>query len=221
MGLIRPQFSPLLCFISFWSYLPSGSVCPLYFAMVKPGMVVKYKNQELIGKHQVFMCKNNNKSKWHTRGLVPIHPRVPILDPVFLRPDPKWWSKHRATDDCHFSLCLCKWCAGGINPGVRDFIVYFGGHLNVIKTSYTKYVKIYWPSTRSTVVVQIVKFTWCDRAERRFAVRTICKQLNSIRKRSHYIRLLWTDLLPKSRRTDHHGCFNRRMVSLPWFSGVF
>ena len=29
--------------------------------MVKPGMVVKYKNQELIGKQQVFMCKNNNK----------------------------------------------------------------------------------------------------------------------------------------------------------------
>ena len=46
-----------------------------------------------------------------------------------------------ATDDCHFSLC--KRCANGIYPSVRDFIVYFGGHLNVIKTSYTKYVKIY------------------------------------------------------------------------------
>ena len=30
-------------------------------------------------------------------GLVPIHPRVSILDPVFLRPDPKWRSKQRRT----------------------------------------------------------------------------------------------------------------------------
>ena len=29
-----------------------------------------------------------------------------------------------------------------------------------------------------------------DRADLRFAVRTTCKQLNSIKKRSHYIRLL-------------------------------
>ena len=28
-----------------------------------------------------------------------------------------------------------------IYPCVRDFIVYFGGHLHVIKTSYTGYVK--------------------------------------------------------------------------------
>ena len=61
-----------------------------------------------------------------------------------------------------------------------------------------------------------------DRADLRFAVRTICKQLNSIKKRSHYIRLWWTGLLPNSRRTDHQGYFfNRRMVSLAWFSGVF
>ena len=39
-------------------------------------------------------------------------------------------------------------------------------------------------------VVLIVRFTLCNRAELRFAVRTTCKQLNSIRKRSHYIRLL-------------------------------
>ena len=35
--------------------------------------------------------------------------RVSILDPVFLRPDPKWRSKQRrVTEDCHFSLCLCN-----------------------------------------------------------------------------------------------------------------
>ena len=44
-----------------------------------------------------------------------------------------------------------------------------------------------------------------DRTELRFALRTTCKQLNSIRKRSHYIRLLLTDLLPNSRRRDHQG----------------
>ena len=76
-------------------------------------------------------------------------------------------------DDCHFSLCLCKGCANGIYPGVRDFIVYFGGHLEVIKISYTKYVKIYRPSTMRSAVV--VKFTVCDSAELRFAVRTTCK----------------------------------------------
>ena len=30
-------------------------------------------------------------------GLVPINPRVSILDPVFLRQDPKWRSKQRRT----------------------------------------------------------------------------------------------------------------------------
>ena len=44
-----------------------------------------------------------------------------------------------------------------------------------------------------------------DRSELRFALRTTCKQLNSIRKRSHYVRLLLTGLLPNSRRTDHQG----------------
>ena len=29
-------------------------------------------------------------------------------------------------------------CANGIYPGVEDFIVYFGGHLHVIKTSCIK-----------------------------------------------------------------------------------
>ena len=39
-------------------------------------------------------------------------------------------------------LCNTQ-CSNGIYPGVRDFIVYFGGHLHVIKASYTEYVKIY------------------------------------------------------------------------------
>ena len=42
-------------------------------------------------------------------------------------------------------------CANGIYPGVRDFIAYFRGHLHDIKASYTEYVKIYCPSTRSAV----------------------------------------------------------------------
>ena len=62
---------------------------------------------------------------------MPIRARVSILDPVFLRPDPKWRSKQILA------------CANGIYPGVRDFIVYFGGHLHVIKAPYTEYVKIY------------------------------------------------------------------------------
>ena len=38
---------------------------------------------------------------------------------------------------------------------MRDFIVYFGAPLHVIKVSYTEYVKIHLPSTRSAVVVLI------------------------------------------------------------------
>ena len=48
-------------------------------------------------------CRRQSRDKrqglWgrECRGLVPIHPRVSILDPVFLRPDPKWRSKQRRT----------------------------------------------------------------------------------------------------------------------------
>ena len=54
------------------------------------------ENQGRIGKHlAIFMC---------------VRARVSILDPVFLRPDPKWRGKleQTVTDDCHFSLCLCN-----------------------------------------------------------------------------------------------------------------
>ena len=54
------------------------------------------ENQGRIGKHlAIFIC---------------VSARVSILDPVFLRQDPKWRSKleQTVTDDCHFSLCLCN-----------------------------------------------------------------------------------------------------------------
>ena len=54
------------------------------------------ENQGRIGKHlTIFIC---------------VSARVSILDPVFLRQDPKWRSKleQTVTDDCHFSLCLCN-----------------------------------------------------------------------------------------------------------------
>ena len=132
-----------------------------------------------------------------------------ILDPVFLLPDPKWRSKQcRVTDNCILSCAcatLCEWnlpwCKGFNCLLWRTFARYEGFIHRICK-------KIYWPSTRSAVLVLIdreVHHNAIDRAELRFAVRTTCKQLNSIRKRSHYIRLLLTGLLPNSRRTDHQG----------------